>query len=159
MNQCPKCQRDIPNDESALAKCPQCGELWYHPPPPPSPVLPDLEDQTLAEHRRWRLCFWLCFLLTPVVVWLLALYPNWFKNVVPGSAAKFLQMMAPFGIVGAFGLGTFTASYCLAKLYAKPRTTVGLIVATIAFGLGLTVVYVAVLFVGCLAIFSRSTFL
>lgn len=117
------------------------------------------EDQTPDERWRWRLCFWLCFLLTPVAVLLLAVGPEFFKNVIPASARQFLQMMTPFGIFSTVAVGALGAGYCLAKLHAKPRTTVGLIIATIAFGLGLTVVYAAVFFVGCLAVFSRSTFL
>jgi hypothetical protein len=61
-------------------------------------------------------------------------------------------MMAPFGLVGVFALGTLTAGYCLAKLYAKTRTTGQLIGATIGLALGLSVVYAAILFVGCLAV-------
>ena len=104
------------------------------------------------------MCFWLCFLLTPVAVLLLAVGPSFFKNVISASARQFLQMMTPFGIFGTVAVGALGAGYCLAKLHAKPRTIGGLIVATIAFGLGLTVVYVAVLFVGCLAIMSGLKF-
>lgn len=113
------------------------------------------EVLTRGERRRWRLCFWLCFLLTPAAVLLLALQPNLFKNVIPGSAGQFLRMMAPFGVVGTFAAGALGAGYCLAKLHAKPRTTAGLIGATVAFAVGLTVVYVGILFVGCLIIVER----
>jgi len=68
-------------------------------------------------------------------------------------------MVAPFGIIGTIALSALGAGYCLAKLYAKPRTTGGLVWATIAFAFALTVVYVAILFVGCLAMLPRSTFL
>lgn len=113
------------------------------------------EVQTRGERRRWRLCFWLCFLLTPAAVFLLALQPELFKNVISGSGRQFLQMMAPFGIVGTFAVGALGAGYCLAKLHAKPRPTAGLIGATVAFAVGLTVVYVGILFVGCLIAVER----
>jgi hypothetical protein len=85
---------------------------------------------------------------------LVALQPNWFKNVVPGSAGQFLRMMAPFGVVGTFALGVLGAGFSLARLHAKPRTTAGVIGATIAFAVGLTIVYAAILFIGCLVIVS-----
>jgi hypothetical protein len=67
-------------------------------------------------------------------------------------------LFAPFGVVGTFALGALGAGFCLAKLHARPRTTFGLIVATIAIALGLTVVYGGILFVGCLALMSKMKF-
>ena len=141
---CANCGADVRAQlADGIERCTECGTNL---------PLPLINDEALLVRKRWHFCFWLCFLLAPVAVWLLSLYPNWFKNVVPGSAAQFLQMMAPFGIVGAFGLGTLTAGYCLAKLYAESQTTGGVIKATIAFAFGLSMVYVTVLFAGCLAI-------
>lgn len=89
---------------------------------------------------------------------MVASQPNWFKNMIPGSAGQFLQMMAPFGVVGTFALGALGAGFSLARLHAKPRSTAGLIGTTIAFALGLTVIYGAILFVGCLALMSGLKF-
>ena len=156
---CPKCGHRFAEGSPDLSSCPSCGELCSSQRvtnPPPLPEAPALhDDQTPAERRRWRFCFWLCFLLTPAAVLLLALQPNVFKNVIPGSAGQFLRMMAPFGVVGTFAAGALGAGYCLAKLHAKPRTTAGLTGATVAFAVGLTVVYVGILFVGCLIIVER----
>ena len=159
---CPKCGHRFPVESPEPSWCPGCGELCSSPEliePPPLAEPPYFEEyQTPAERRSWRICFWLCFLLTPVAVLLLAVGPSFFKNVISVSARQFLQMMAPFGIFGTVAVGALGAGYCLAKLHAKPRTTGGLIGATIAFGFGLTVVYVAILFVGCLVIMSGLKF-
>ena len=141
---CANCGADVRAQfAEGIERCTECG---FNLP------LPLVNDEALLVRRRWHFCSWLCFLLTPVAVWLLSLYPNWFNNVVPGSAAQFLQMMAPFVPVGAFGLGTLTAGYCLAKLHANPQTTGEVIKATIAFAFGLSMVYVTVVFAGCLVI-------
>ena len=159
---CPKCGRRFVEGSPNPSWCPDRGQLCSSPEvvePPPLPEPPYFEEyQTPAERRRWRICFWLCFLLTPVAVLLLAVGPEFFKNVISASARQFLQMMTPFGVFGTVAVGALGAGYCLAKLHAKPRTTVGLIISTIAFAFGLTVVYVAILFVGCLAVMSGLKF-
>lgn len=159
---CPKCGHQLPGGSPDPSWCPGCGELCSSPAvvePPPLPEPPYFEDyQTPVERRRWRICFWLCFLLTPVAVPLFALFPNLFQNVISVPVRQYLQMMTPIGIFGTVALGALGAGYCLAKLHAKPRTTGGLIAATIAFAVGLTVVYAAILFVGCLAIMSQLKF-
>ena len=110
---CPKCGHRFAEGSPDLSSCPSCGELCSSQRvtnPPPLPEAPALhDDQTPAERRRWRFCFWLCFLLTPAAVLLLALQPNVFKNVIPGSAGQFLRMMAPFGVVGTFAAGALGA--------------------------------------------------
>jgi hypothetical protein len=120
--------------------------------------MPDSEAQPPAERRRWRLCFWLCFLLAPVGVLLVGLQPGLFGGAVPGPVGQFLRLVAPFGLFGTYALGSLGAGYCLAKLHAKPRTTAGLVGATIAFAIGLSIVHAAILFVGCLAIVSTLKF-
>ena len=156
---CPKCGHRFPEGNPDPSGCPSCGELGssqqvVEPPPLSGPSGLD-EVQTAGERRRWRLCFWLCFLLTPAAVLLAVLLPNLFKNVVPGSGGQFRRLLAPFGVFGTFALGALGGGFCLAKLHAKPRTTAGLIAVTIALALGLTVVYVGILYVGCLIIVER----
>lgn len=146
-SRCANCGVDIRAEiANGLDRCTGCGGNF---------PLPLVNDEARRVRRHWRLCFWLCFLLTPAAVLLVALQPNWFKDAVPGSAGQFLRMMAPIGVVGTFAAGALGAGYCLAKLHAKPRTTAGLIGVTIAFAVGLTVVYVGILFVGCLILVER----
>jgi hypothetical protein len=157
---CPKCGHRFPEGTPDPSWCPGCGELCsglevVEPAPLPPP--PDFEAfQTPAERRRWRLCFWLCFLLTPPAVLVTVVLPNLFRSVAPGFAGQFLRLLAPAGVLGTFALGALGAGFCLAKLHAKPRTTAGLIGATVAFAVGLAVVYVGILFVGCLVLVERT---
>lgn len=156
---CPKCGHRFPEGSPNPSWCPGCGELCtsqqVSDPPPLSEQLGLDQHQTPAERRRWRLCFWLCFLLTPVAVLLVGLQATLFRGIGSGPAGQFLRMMVPFGVVGAFAAGALGAGYCLAKLHAKPRTTAGLIGATVAFAVGLAVVYLGILFVGCLVMVER----
>ena len=151
---CPKCGHRFPEGSSIPSRCPGCGDLCSNEQvlgPPPSAKPPPLEEvQTRGERRRWRLCFWLCFLLTPAAVLLAVLLVSLFSSAAPGSAGQFQRLLAPFGVFPILALGTLGAGYCLAKLHAKPRTTAGLVGVTVAFAVGLTVVYVGILFVGCL---------
>ena len=151
---CPKCGHLLAEGSPDSSWCPGCGERCSSQrvaSPPSMPGPPGQEEiQTPSERRRWRLCFWLCFLLTPAASLLLALLPNFFKGTVPGSLAHFLPQVAPFGVFGTVALGTLGAGFSLAKLHAKPRTTAGLIGVTITIAVGLAVVYVSILFVGCL---------
>jgi len=156
---CPKCGHRFPEGSPEHSRCPSCGQLCSSQQvgdPPPLPAQPGLDrNQTPAERRRWRLCFWLCFLLSPVAVLLVGMQTSLLRGIGSGPAAQFLRMMVPFGVLGTFAAGALGAGYCLAKLHAKPRTTGGLIGATVAFAVGLTVVYVGILFVGCLVIVER----
>ena len=149
---CPKCGHRFPEGSLIPNRCPGCGELCSN-----EQVLgPPLEEvQTRGERRRWRLCFWLCFLLTPAAVLLSVLLAGLFSNSASGSAGQFQRLLAPFGVFPILALGTLGAGYCLAKLHAKPRTTAGLVGVTVAFAVGLTVVYVGILFVGCLVIVKQ----
>jgi hypothetical protein len=159
---CPKCGHRFHEGSPNPGSCPGCGELCVGAEavvPPPLPTSRGLnDDQTPTERRRWRLCFWLCFLLTPAAVLLVVLSPNLLKNVVPGPPGQFQRLFAPFGVVGTFALGAIGSGFCLAKLHARPRTTAGLVVATIAIALGLTIVYAGIFFVGCLALMSKMKF-
>jgi hypothetical protein len=156
---CPKCGQRFPEGITDPGRCPGCGELCssqqvVDPQSWPEAPGPD-EVQTRGERRRWRLCFWLCFLLTPAAVLLAALLMSLFRNAVPGSAGQFQRWLAPFGVFPILALGTLGAGFSLAKLHAKPRTTAGLVGVTVAFAVGLTVVYVGILFVGCLVIVKQ----
>jgi len=152
---CPKCQHEISKTDSALANCPHCGEVW-----PADPSTPfarsDIETQTSSERRRWRLCFWLIFLLTPAATMLLAAQPRWLFSWMPPVMQKLLHSAVPtsarwflFLLAGAWGAG-----FCLAKLHTKARTPAALLLTSLGLGAALMAVYVAIAFAGCLLLMS-----
>ena len=152
---CPKCQHEIAITESALTNCPHCGEVWRD--TASALLVPaDSEAQTRSERRRWRLCFWLIFLLTPAATLLLVEQPLWLFSWMPPVLQKVLHSFVPssarwfiFLLAGAWGAG-----FCLTKLHTKARTPAALILTSLGFGAGLMAVYVAVAFAGCLLLMS-----
>lgn len=107
---------------------------------------------------RWRLCFWLCFLLTPAAILLIATQANWLGTIFSGSTSQTLATLAPFGAVGTFVIGTIGAAYCLAKFHANTRTRAALVGTIILYVLGLAAAYAGILFVGCLILFEHVEF-
>ena len=118
------------------------------------PDLPLREDP--VNRRRWRVSFWLIFLLTPVAA-ILASIDTFGMASFPWTAiTSFVQSIAPGPLRsgGVIVVGAFSAGYCLTKLHAKPKTTLGIGLVSIAFGAGLIAVYGAILFVGCFLVLS-----
>lgn len=114
--------------------------------------------EELADRRRWRICCWLLFLLTPAATMLVGSGRNWLQGILPDVL---LRAIGPglFGLRGAVVvgvLGAMAAGFCLVRLHTQPRTTFGVIVRTIAFGIGILIVYMAIAFVGCLVVISKA---
>lgn len=117
---------------------------------------PSFDPDERAERARWRIYFWLIFLLTPVATTLF----GWGGSRMLASLPSFLTrslngpMIETLGVMLTPILGALGAGFCLTRLHAKPRTTLGLVVYTVAFGAGMLVVYAAIAFVGCLIAIS-----
>lgn len=111
--------------------------------PPPLPINGDSHDRL-----RWRICFWLFFLLTPVAT--VTLLRN------SDRLAQLLPVPVEFLAGGMAIAGALSASYCLTKLHVKPRTTGGVMAVTIVFTVGIFIVYAGIAFVGCVVALSKS---
>lgn len=96
------------------------------------------------------------FVLAPVATMLFASGASWMPRVLPDVVLQVINMdlVQSLGMLAAPVLGALGAGFCLTRLHAKPRTTLGMVVCTVAFGAGLLVVYAAIAFVGCLIAIS-----
>ena len=109
---CSHCGADIREDRHAgLTYCSACGRDPF---PEETPHL-DMED--VADKGRWRVCFWLCFLLTPVAVFFGAmgarLLAGWLPGFGGGNMAAIVTNSAATLVLLALGLlGT---GYCRMK--------------------------------------------
>jgi len=121
---CPGCKESLPPDFSE-PWCPFCGCDLAHPgssEPPKAPV---------KKQSYWPI-FWLAFLGAPVLGLLSA------STNIGGGILLF-----PI-------LGAIVAGFALAKIFTKSPATFA--VAGILFSLGIFVVYVGIVFVGCLVV-------
>jgi hypothetical protein len=123
---CPHCHREVPADVRT-AGCPFCGQSLNVPSGPVSAPRPYGTDKSMA-----LLLFWVAFLGGPILALLLAR---------SGQALIF----PVFGAV--------VSGFALARAYA--RTAIGVIVGGLLLSVGVIVVYVGILFVGCFALAGR----
>jgi hypothetical protein len=124
---CPHCQKELP--DNAAASCPFCQQ--------PLPAIPESSSPTpgVSKSRYW-LIFWLAFVGAPALA-LLSLTTH------IGPELLFL----PF-------VGAVIAGFALAKINSDDTTTI--IVTGILYSLGVIIVYVGLLFVGCVVVMAHQ---
>jgi hypothetical protein len=118
---CPHCQTQLPENHAGET-CPACGAMVAKQSKPP--------DTTVRDKTVYRVVFWLAFLGSPTLCLLL------------------LSQRAGGGILFILILGAIVAGFSLAKVYAK--SAAALISTGILISFGVVIVYVGILFVGCL---------
>lgn len=119
------------------------------------PSLPGPEDH--RERLQWRICFWLIFLLTPVVTAVFGASGAWLRRTLPDPIVRAVgsEVIHSFGTMTTPFIGALAAGFCLTKLHARPKTTLGLFACTIALGVAVLIVYLAIAFAGCIVAFSK----
>lgn len=150
-HRCGNCGAEIQREiDTGLAQCISCDA-----PIPGSSF--DLE--ALLEQRRWRKTFWLLFFATPCLSLLIGLIPN----LLEGSSILAIEL-SPLGansllagIIAAPILGSLACGYCLMKQRGQARTTLESFVLPIAYGIGILIIYVSILFMGCLMLVAVTT--
>ncbi len=88
------------------------------------------------------------------------LQPGLGFDFLPAPIQQFLNSIAPVQsrTIGSLIIGALAAGLCLAKLYAKPKTGLGIITGTVLFAFGVLIAYVSIFFVGCLLVMSSLKF-
>lgn len=121
-----------------------------HPPPLPS-------SDERRERRHWRICFWLIFLLTPVATALFGMSGEWLRKTLPDPLVRAIgsDAIQSLGTLATPFLGALAAGFCLTKLHARPKSTLGLLACTVGLGAAVLMIYLAIAFVGCIAAFSK----
>ena len=129
-SQCWHCGADTTRDRAAgLTYCSGCGRGWV---PDSSvangqPTTP-LDADDAADRRRWMICFWLCFLLTPAATFLTWAGIPTLIRLLPGSSPVVVRMLGGYAVLGMFAVGTLSTSYCLLRyrnMQLTPVETIG----------------------------------
>lgn len=112
------------------------------------PAVP-LDADDAADRRRWRLCFWLCFLLTPAVTMLTGAGIPVLIRLLPGNGNRLAQMFGVYAVLGMFALGTLGAAYCLLRLRNGELDWGDFVARLVVYSAALVFAYIGILFVGC----------
>jgi hypothetical protein len=126
---CPHCQTELPED-FADESCPACGRAL------PTHIEPKASDIVAEEKAMYWGIFWLAFIGAPIIC-LIALLLR------VGPVFLFLPL-----------IGAIIAGFSLAKVYTKTPTS--FVVTGILYTLAVLIIYVGILFVGCLVVLSHS---
>jgi hypothetical protein len=122
---CPHCQTELPENYDG-ASCPSCGRA----------LLTQLESKspnaTRQDNLVYWVIFWAAFFGAPILCLLAGL-----------AHAGTMVLFLPF-------LGAIFAGFSLAKIYTK--TPGAFVIFGIFYTIGVLVVYVGIIFVGCLAV-------
>ena len=107
-------------------------------------MTPESPEPPRTPRRKplWYL-FWFVFLLTPAAVILLPVILDHFPQ---------LNVMGDYGLFAAGSsllAGSFASAFLLARIYST--TTTQIVLRTIGFGVGFTVLLGAISFAGCMA--------
>jgi len=149
---CPHCQQTLPADHSA-ANCPSCGAAL-----PSAQAAGGAPETSQPSKRIWWLTFAIAFLGSPVLAFLSSmsragslrsLLPPFIARLIPRSFQS-LMLVSPIPLV-VFA-GALVSGYALARIFAKSRT--GVWIGTLLLTLGVLVVYVGIVFVGCVLSFK-----
>ena len=154
---CARCGADVSRDTSAgLTYCSGCGRGLE----PSTEHLdeiapPSMDADDLADRRRWRISFWLIFLLTPVAMLLTgfgsASAGEWLPAFIAGTkGAAAMRDFAVFGVLGMLVLGALGSGYCLQRLKRTAQTNGEAIAQIVGFAIGILFLYVVIAFSGCL---------
>lgn len=112
-HRCHECGADMVRDLNAgLTYCSACGHDAF-----PDHALPALDQDDTTDKRRWRVCFWLCLVLTPVAVLVfatgtaqVAIWQQRFGlGILPANALPSL------GSIGILAFGLLGSGYCRMK--------------------------------------------
>ena len=158
---CARCGADVSRDTSAgLTYCSGCGRGLE----PSTEHLdeiapPSMDADDLADRRRWRISFWLIFLLTPVAMLLTgfgsASAGDWLPAFIAGTkGAAVIRDFAVLGVLGVLGLGALGSGYYLQRLKMSAQTTTEAIAQTIGFAFVILFIYAVIGFAGCLVTVS-----
>ncbi len=154
---CTRCGADVSRDMSAgLTYCSACGRGLEPSREPLNEVAPEpMDADDLAERRRWRISFWLIFLLTPVAMLLTGIGSStagkWLPAFIAGTkGAAVMRDFAVIGVLGVLVLGALGAGYCLKRLKNTAQNTEEAIAQTVGFAIGILFLYVVIAFSGCL---------
>jgi hypothetical protein len=126
---CPQCQEKLPDNYSAES-CPTCGCNL--------PARPDAKVTGITAREKsvcWVI-FWLAFFGSPIL------------GLLTASAD------AAGGILFPPILGAIIAGFALARIFTS--TIVTFILMGVLFSAGVLVIYVAIIFVGCLVIMGHG---
>lgn len=159
---CARCGADVSRDINAgLTYCSGCGRGLE----PSTEHLdeiapPSMDADDLADRRRWRISFWLIFLLTPVAMLLTgfgsASAGDWLPAFIAGTkGAAAMRDFAALGVLGVLVLGALGSGYCLKRLKNTAQNTKEAIVQIVGFAIGILFLYVVIGFAGCLVTFSQ----
>lgn len=151
--QCPHCGADTSRDHAAgLTYCSACGRdlapVLYAPKEPQVPL--DADD--LADLRRWRICFWLCFLLTPAATMLAGFGIPTLIRMMPGVGGRAVQLLGGYAVFGVFVVGTLSSAYCLLRIKNEKLDRAEVIARVILYAVGMVFAYIGILFAGCLTV-------
>ncbi len=94
---------------------------------------------------------------TPVATALFGTSGAWLHKTLPDPLARAIgsSSIQPFGTMATLFFGALAAGFCLTKLHARPKTTLGLVACTIALSAAVLIIYVAIAFVGCIAALAK----
>ena len=127
---CPHCQAELPSDYIAES-CPSCGRHLSTQAEAKPPELP------IQSKSIYWLVFWLAFFGSPILGLLAA-------SARLGGGILFLAIP-----------GAIIAGFSLAKVYTKTPAT--FVAVGILFTVGVLVIYLGILFVGCLVMLKHSS--
>lgn len=115
-----------------------------------------MDKDAAADQRRWRRTFWLIFFATPTLSLLAAFLPQFLNSLsLPALASlSIVRNYLSLGIVGAPVLGSLACGYCLMKQRRAVPTTLEAFFLPIAYGVGILIIYICILFVGCIVVVS-----
>lgn len=148
---CSNCGANTQQDHaSGLTYCSSCGGSIPTAPvaakvDSPSP----LDDDDVADQRRWRRCFWLAFFLTPVAPVLAGAGAAFLFRTIPGIDTDLSQRLALGSGMGTFAAGVLSSSYCLLRIRNETLSRKETIVQLIVQSIGMAIVAIAMLFAGC----------
>lgn len=124
-----------------MSDCPKCGKPCYQMTQPPAvpPFVP------AVDRRRWRLCFWIFFLATPLATFTAVALQRGLPSWLPDWAAFFW----PRRVVLAFGTlfaGSLASGFFVAKI--RETTTAGVILVTIGSSFIILFIYMFIASMG-----------
>ena len=153
---CARCGADVSRDKSAgLTYCSGCGRGLDASVEPLDEVALDPNDaDDIADRRRWRISFWLIFLLTPVAMLLTgfgsASAGDWLPAFIAGTkGAAAMRDFAALGVLGVLVLGALGSGYCLQRLKNTAQNTKEAIVQIVGFAIGILFLYLGIALIGC----------
>lgn len=122
---------------------------------PKEPPVP-LDADDLADLRRWRICFWLCFLLTPAATMLAGIGITVVIRMMPGVGSRAVQLLGGYAIFGVFAVGTLSTAYCLLRIKNEKLDRAEIVARVILYAVGMVFAYIGIFFAGCV---TASVFL